>query len=550
VNYRHFLKDVDAAYADGLHSGTIREDGESEITLGRQSRLDPLRDQLELLKIRPGTDVGGPDRTPSSVVATIAKHCQTRNIRLTEFFKDGDPLRHGIINQHKFRTGLASAGVRVSDHEFKHLAARFDAGHKAKDGAGLPFVAWKKFLNEVNEINEKNAAAQEEGDIQYIFAISSPNSPQSMDYADEELIARSLAEIANACVVRRLDLRQSFQDFDKQNRGYVSSSVFDRVLALIGVRPADPSQMRGLISKFAEQTPDSRVDVNYKAFAAAIANIMKGLQEPEEVLNTSQYRINTATSKAGRGNMAEYDNRTYVGPPVESVPKRNGAVEAVLLDIVAQLKTKNGRLLDFFKDGDRLGGGELSHFKFRSALGRAGLLVDNDMFAEIASEFASKKRRGEMIDWRKFHEALNDTRSEMAEADATRKQATSQDVENYFQASCYTPKTNPSTGGTGGLGDFGDVDEMESLLDAIAQVTTTKRLLMKPFFQDLDRCNANQVSKAQMGSVLSQNVGLDLTAQELGMLFNAFCVYDVKGQPTDRFDYKKFIKRVDSVEIH
>eukprot|EP00615_Pteridomonas_danica_P000179 CAMPEP_0114341890 /NCGR_PEP_ID=MMETSP0101-20121206/9371_1 /TAXON_ID=38822 ORGANISM="Pteridomonas danica, Strain PT" /NCGR_SAMPLE_ID=MMETSP0101 /ASSEMBLY_ACC=CAM_ASM_000211 /LENGTH=1000 /DNA_ID=CAMNT_0001475689 /DNA_START=165 /DNA_END=3167 /DNA_ORIENTATION=+ len=559
VNYRHFLQDVDASYAKGLHGGTIREDGESEITLGRQSRLDPLKDQLELLRIRPGTDIGGPDRTPSSVVASIAKHCKTLNIRLTEFLKDGDPLRHGIINRHKFRTGLAAAKIRISDHEFNHLANRFDAGHKAKDSAGDPFVAWKRFVAEVDAINMKNDEAIEGDDIQFIFATSTPMSPQ-VDVQDEELIAISLAEIANACVVRRLDLRQSFQDFDKQNRGYVSSAVFDRVLALIGVRPSNPNKMRGLISKFAEQTPDSRVDVNYKAFASAIANIMRGIEEPREVLNTSQYRLNTATGKAARGNMSEYDNRTYVGPEKPVIALKNGAVERVLVDLLAQLKNKNGRLLDFFKDGDRLGGGELSHFKFRSALGRAGLLVDNEMFAELASEFGSLKRRGEMIDWRRFHEALNNTRADLASTDMARQSQQSQggigsitnnnNNNNNFEASFYTPKTSPLTSVVGSLGDFGLVDEMESLLDAIAQVTTTKRLLMKPFFQDLDKCNANQVTKAQMGSVLSQNVGLNLSKKEMDLLFEAFCVFDVKGKPTDRFDYKKFIKRVDSVEIH
>jgi hypothetical protein len=333
--------------------------------------------------------------------------------------------------------------------------------------------------------------------------------------------------------------------------------VFDRTLALIGVRPSDPNKMRVLISKFAEQTLDSRVDVNYKAFASAINSIMENERDPHDVLNTAEYRVTTANGKGARGNMSEYDNRTYVAPTPEIVPQRNGAVIAVLYDLVAQLKCKNGRLLDFFKDGDRLGGGELSHFKFRSALGRAGLLVDEKMFAEIVSEFGSDKRRSEMINWRKFHDALNEAKMEIAESDEMRsKNSRIVDVDASFEASVYTPmskqqqQNQQSGGGTGGFGDFGQADEMESLLDSIASVTSTKRLLMKPFFKDLDKCNANQVSKAQMGSVLSQNVGLTLSQRELDLLFSAFSVCDAKGNPTDRFDYKKFIKRVDAVEIH
>lgn len=327
--------------------------------------------------------------------------------------------------------------------------------------------------------------------------------------------------------------------------------MFDRTLALIGVRPPNPNCMRVLITKFAEQTPDSRVDVNYKAFASAISSIMSREMDPAQVLNTAQYRASTAQGKGRKGNMAEYDNRTYVGQTPEIVPQRNGAIITVLYDLVAQLKCENGRLLDFFKDGDRLGGGELSHFKFRSALGRACLLVDDLMFAEIVSEFGSAKRK-EMINWRKFHDALNEAKLEVGQADQITNRVPI-DAEATFSASTYTVVDNSVRGGEKSeLGGYGSlcVDDMEALLDAIAAKTSTKRLLMKPFFQDLDRCNCNQVSKAQMGSVLSQNVGLNLPQQHLDLLFSAFCVLDLKGNATDRFDYKKFIKRVDAVEIH
>jgi hypothetical protein len=217
VNYRRFLKDVDAAFQEGLYAGTIREDGESAVTLGR-SRINPLRDQLELLNIRPGSDIGGPDRSPSSVLAFIANFCKTRDVRLTEFLRDADPLRHGAISRHKLRTGLSNAGLRLSEREFEFLAARFDGGSKGRDGDGVPFVAWKKFVEEVEDIISKNDASCEDGDISFIYSTTSPRMSRSVsnNNADDELVAVAMDEIAKACVMKRLDMRQSFKDFDKQ----------------------------------------------------------------------------------------------------------------------------------------------------------------------------------------------------------------------------------------------------------------------------------------------------------------------------------------------
>lgn len=361
------------------------------------------------------------------------------------------------------------------------------------------------------------------------------------DLYDEFVTAEALEEVARLCTVRRLDIRQAFQDFDHQNRGFVSAGVFDRVLALCGVRPSQPKHMKGLLQKFADATPDSRVDVNYKAFADAVAKVVRGEADPGEVATAAEYRTMTRSKPAGSGNMEEYDNRTKIGPAAPlTVPE--GGVEGVLAELCVQLRAKRGRLLDFFKDGDTLGTGELSHFKFRSALGRAGLDVSDDMFKQLQDEFGSGKRRGEMVDWRSFHKALNATKEMMGMYQSMASTSTQQ------QPATMTNQNNPAFSSSSSLRHVSS-SETEELLDAICDLVTRRRILVKPFFQDLDKCNANQVTKAQMGSVLSQNVGISLSDRERDDLFQAFCVRDIKGFPTNRFDYKKFVKRVDAVEI-
>jgi len=279
-----------------------------------------------------------------------------------------------------------------------------------------------------------------------------------------------------------------------------------------------------------------------------------------------------------------------------------GGLQGVLLELALQLRAKKGRLVDFFRDGDPRGVGNCTAFKFRSALGRAGLAVDDNMFQELARAFAySPGSRGsnnwsssggsavagktttpELMNWRKFIEALNDAKQAVGDGsipatDAlggtnafTGNSSAGNDMNSFMATaggagnSGAFPEitgefggSRPGTGGgfgnntaSRGLREAGGTEaETEDLLDAIADIVSTRRLLVKPFFQDLDRCRSNQVTRNQMGSVISQNVGLDLTPYERDLLFDAFRVVDSKGEPTNRFDYKQFVKRVDPVEI-
>lgn len=315
-------------------------------------------------------------------------------------------------------------------------------------------------------------------------------------------------------------------------------------------------------SRFAEATGDSRVDVNYRAFCAAVRAEIDAPGSAARAPGTADFRARTAGSMPPTPAYA----RDKAAPPPQA-PRFAPEVEGVLLELAGQLRARKGRLVDFFKDGDRLGTGELSSFKFRSALGRAGLDVDPAMFACLSEAFGSAKRCGETIDWRAFHDALNSFK-ELLPADAPPDSfgasfaaatgggfAPPRVLAASSSSALVATTLDAARGGGRGRAGFGletgqasEADEMEKLLDTITRTVTTRRISVKPYFQDLDRCNANQVTKYQMGSVVSQNVGLDLSVKERDLLFNAFRVTDAKGNPTDRFDYKKFVKRVDSFE--
>ena len=127
-----------------------------------------------------------------------------------------------------------------------------------------------------------------------------------------------------------------------------------------------------------------------------------------------------------------------------------------------------------------------------------------------------------MVDWRAFHDALNNTTALL---------------------NGQTPVFTANAGAQ-------QETETEALLDRIEAEVWTKRVNLKMYFQDLDTRNTLQVSRTQMASVLCQNVDIKLDDHERDLLFEAFRVVEPwPVGPTNRFDYKRFVLRVDRSEI-
>ena len=110
----------------------------------------------------------------------------------------------------------------------------------------------------------------------------------------------------------------------------------------------------------------------------------------------------------------------------------------------------------------------------------------------------------------------------------------------------YVPRSNE----IGGCCPFGAATEMEALLNRIENDAWTKRANLIMCFQDLDKKITRQVTKTQVESVICQNVDIMLNGHVRELLFGTFQVVEPWSVgPTNRFDYKKFVLRVDRVEI-
>ncbi|KAL7686258.1 putative EF-hand domain pair protein [Plasmopara halstedii] len=76
---------------------------------------------------------------------------------------------------------------------------------------------------------------------------------------------------------QRMDIKPTFEDFDRSKQGFISAAKFERVLSMLKLLPARASELRLLVVKFREQVPNgstsmlsSICDVNYRAFFQAL----------------------------------------------------------------------------------------------------------------------------------------------------------------------------------------------------------------------------------------------------------------------------------------
>jgi hypothetical protein len=78
------------------------------------------------------------------VKSFIAKN----RIRIREFLQDYDPLRNGVIHPHKFRSGLSSAGIKLTEPELAVLEKQYTVPTLGFNHTSLNYVA---FCDEIDQ---------------------------------------------------------------------------------------------------------------------------------------------------------------------------------------------------------------------------------------------------------------------------------------------------------------------------------------------------------------------------------------------------------------
>lgn len=188
---------------------------------------------------------------------------RSKRIRASEFMVEHDPLRKGTIPIAKFRSGVDNMRMDLTGAEIDALQEYFLVPPDLVNYAAFVEVCEQVFT----EKNlEKDPLRRMEGAPSYL------DPRDALDAREEEELLRCLERLAFQTTTRRILLKPFFQDKDKVNAGWVTSTRFRSIMSFAGLLISD-REFELLCRRFASR----RNEVSYLEFL----NVMKSLERQE-----------------------------------------------------------------------------------------------------------------------------------------------------------------------------------------------------------------------------------------------------------------------------
>lgn len=463
------------------------------VALGQQVAKDK-----ELL-ITPQTDVDRtfvaltPDPALNTIFDKIRVAVFKNGIRTTEFFKDHDKLRSGIITENQFVCGLALAvgkEAQLSRAEIQKVLEYY----RQPDGR----VKYKEFCDIME--NAFTIPDLEKKPLQNVVRPQKGALSRGLKgLTDEEEVRlhEILATISDNVRRRRLMMYPYFKDYDR-GKAYtrvVTPTQFGRILHFLSLNVA-PEDLKLLLRKF--EDPASG-DVNYPAFVQAVDQEFVGHTMDDADL-----------SHKGRTNT-----------PVKEKPATAEDSNVSFDDLIARIRhivlTNRLRVQEFFEDYDPLRSGSISKAQFRRGVGLLGLskLGQHDLTEgqyKLLCDVYQNPQKEDQVLWTRF---LWDIETVFTQP----KLEKAPDLQVPPQEIYRVPK--PGTINWSNATDD-HVQLFMNTMDRLRQRSDQRRVLAKPVFQDFDRHNNGHVTKSQFRQCLTM-LELHCSEPEMIALEAKFC---------------------------
>lgn len=416
----------------------------------------------------------------------IQKLCQTKRIRIHQFFQDYDSLRSGYVTETQFfRCLCQTLNITLSKGEEKILSEKYDFRRNKT-------INYREFCSTINKpFNEEtNSNAESE-----IYQFQQQTASPSTQCALEEV----LAKLATYYNLYGLTVKCSFQEFDFHNKGTVTESQFYRNLPT----PPDISEvdLNFLVQTYAESSEPGYI--NYIKLDVDVKDYQRTKEAAKEFPNPPQQ-----------------ENITVPEPEPENPL-------AKIVDNIKIEAFKNGvRTTDFFRDYDKLNCGAITESQFITSL-KLGI---------------GKEAHLTMSDIQKIVEANRTLDGKV------RYKEFCEDIENAFTC-CHLeqkPTEEVSRPPMGALNrrikplSADEEAEVKELLDYQAEKIKERNLLLFPYFKDYDRGvgYTKSITKNQFARVM-HFVKLDLTDNQLELLVKKF------GNENGDISYPMYVQAVD-----
>jgi len=400
-------------------------------------------------------------------------------LRVTEFFHDFDRLRSGYVTSSQFKRCLdTNLRLQFSSDEERLLYSKYDLKH---DGT----ICYREFCNVINRKYPATTLTPHPESLTncappYLNSWRSTRHIGSQDESDQ--LNHLLIRIGTYCDERRIDVLTTMEQFDQHQMGEITESQFYR--AFVGPKLTE-SEMTLLRDKYSDPVKPGLI--NY-------LNFVQDLNASKKSLQTSN-QFDQQNSK---------QSNIFLG--IEEKNEQRSIQE--ILDKIRICVYKFGiRMIEFFRDYDKLRSGLITETQFQSSISLAvekrAHLNQNDI--KKLTEYYRQP------DGRIFYKEFVDSMDHAFNIPEFEKKPLTEVIRPGKGILSRPLNTNLTPD---------EEQRVKDILDIIIEKVHKRRLVLFPFFKIYDRSKAftRSCSKHQFGRVLRT---LDLIPSPLD--FNLLC---------------------------
>ena len=393
-----------------------------------------------------------------------------------DWFEDFDKLRSGRVSNDQFRRCFQFIGFSLTDAEYEALRSEY---------ADRGMVNYRRFLDDVQDVfSNKNLEHDPHGttmDGKNLAMRTQGMTARSVNMDLETL----LRKLAHQVTTRGVHIRESFEDFDKNNNGRVTQGQFFRALPF---RDLNQSELQLLQRTYADPILK---DISYRQLN----------QDVQDVINSVRpLQPNTGFIRNGVPRFLPHQMQSF---------KYQQEIEPSddLLERFARVvREQRIRIRDFFKAHDPLNIGIITPNKFESTCTLFGFNFTENDLKYLINKYYTNKDRTDYVRYADF----------------------CSDVENIAETKRLMPFDRTV---------LPDTPELNSVLDKIRQLVNRSRINILPTLTGFDRLKRGFITAPQLHRALS-TLQIFISTAELNVLVNAY------GNETD-VDYFKFVEDVD-----
>lgn len=405
------------------------------------------------------------------LLAKLRLIVKQKRIRLNEFIRDYDRLRSGIITKSQLRSSLSMARIDLSNAEFETLCQEF--------GVDENRVRYPPLIDEIEKVfTEKNL---EKTNNEVVTASHEPKyGSQPLSREERQLVEEVVRRFKYFTVNKVLDIKSHFQDWDRHNRMKISPKQFRQVLAQFNFLVSD-FELNAICRKYNDDG-----NIRYLDFVNDSAR-----KSDDEVYDT----IEAPVKQTGSFNI--HTPYCMNKPPDHDI-------ETLLQKIQHLVRVKRIRAQEFMTEHDPLRKGRIPKAKFRSALDNMRIDLSPQELQMLEDYYSDTP---DLANYAAF--------VELCEQVFTQK-GLEKDPEVRLTAHQAPANLDPRDV----LTDSEEV-EMNDCMDRLGFQVKTRRILIKPFFQDKDKINAGWVTTTRFRSILTM-ANLPVSDREFELLSRRF----------------------------